>query len=189
MPSEVFSENAMKETTFVDFSRLTSPLSLSGTHFGPVMEKSRRRNYIRFTSPRCCWKKASLPTLVRLSTSKIIGLSRELVFYTQDLAYPKATWQIAKAGQACCRRGTSGPQKCLECTGLRDHPTPLLSQRLELKTKDQKMQYLPSSDSPGFSTRKSSLLSDISSSFAVALKSSLFIKFSPNWSSLHIFAL
>lgn len=37
------------------------------------------------TSAGCCWKKASLPTLVRLSAFKVI------VFYTQDLEYLKDT--------------------------------------------------------------------------------------------------
>lgn len=53
--------------------------------------------------------------------------------------------------------------------------SPLPAQGLGLKTKDQRMEDLPSSESPGFSTRKSSLLYDISFRFAFALNSSLFI--------------
>lgn len=78
-------------------------------------------------------KKASLRTLVRLSTSKIIVLSRKLIFCPQDLAYPEATGKLLTLGRLVTGEAPQDSPGSLEWIGLSDrHAQPLPSQGWEL---------------------------------------------------------
>lgn len=69
--------------------------------------------------PDAAKKKPVFYALVRLSASKKIVLSRELIFCIWNLEYLKAKGQTVKAGQACYKRGISRPWEDLKWIGLR----------------------------------------------------------------------
>lgn len=71
------------------------------------------------TSPRCCWKKSIFVLWWGSLPPKYCPKQRAYFLYTR-FGISKGHRQIAKAGQACHRRGTSGPWG-LEWMGLRDH--------------------------------------------------------------------